>query len=130
MKYVIKVTNENKEIGVKSGYILVYRLTKICPGVPVNKTFVTSVDRMIAWQLDNLITNECFDNKLQWNAGIGSLLAYLGYLSRLDFLDQWGHSGQLGHLGQLGHYEIREGLETGKGSLGPKPLWEASFRSY
>ena len=50
-----------------------------------------------------MINNECFDNKMQQNAGISSLLDYLGYLSRLDLLDQLGHSGQLGHLGQLGH---------------------------
>ena len=71
------------------------------PGVPINQnmswcaeTCVTSVNWIIVWQLDNLINNKCFDNK------IGSLLDYLGYFSRLDLLD---HSGQLGHLGQLGH---------------------------
>ena len=30
------------------GYVLVYRLTKICPGVPVNETCVTLVNRIIA----------------------------------------------------------------------------------
>ena len=40
-----------------AGFILVYRLTKICPGVPVDETCVTLVNRIIAWQLDNLINN-------------------------------------------------------------------------
>ena len=44
------------------GYILVYQLTKICPGVPVNE--MTLVNWVIAWQLDNLVNNECFDNKM------------------------------------------------------------------
>ena len=37
-------------------------VNKICPGVPVNE--MALVNWVIAWQLDNLVNNECFDNKM------------------------------------------------------------------
>lgn len=77
----------------------------------VNRKIALQLDNLkiithaiIKWQLGNLINNKCFFFNNKMTALVHGWVIFLHY------------------LGPLGHFGLREGPETGKGTLGPKPL--------